>query len=380
MRTSTLASAAGALLLTGCFVQLGGELPQDGTVDPAPEPTGDSTGEVVPDAGPDGEPDGTVDPPDALDATDVTDVTTERDAIPEPPFDIPDVVPDPTDTVDESWECFVVYGDPACDDSEVCTADWCDLVTHTCVHSGTAMEDAACSSDGNDCTDDFCRGGVCVHTAYREGLICPDDGNICTADVCASGVCTHPSGPHDGDPCPDDGDICTYDECDSGSCTHPWITDCCHRDGDCIWSGHLWECDVSTHGCYDPPAGGFCADCDDREDCGDGGSGSDDWCVHYTYSDRGCSTDCADDYDCPRGSTCDDGSGSPCGGGTDCICVVKTGTCTTWNEFGTSCSHDYNCDGPDNFCGGGGRCTWSCTTDEDCPPQSPGCSGVYCSV
>lgn len=389
MRSIHLVCAAGVLLLAGCFVQLGGELPEDGTADPVAEPAGDSAGDVspdgapdgMPDTDPDGAPDGTPDGSgDALDVPDASDTTTERDAVAEPPFDIPDVTPDPVDTIDDSWECFVVYGDPACDDGLECTADWCDMVTHTCVHSGVTMDGAACADDGNMCTDDFCRGGVCVHNAYREGEHCTDDGNVCTADLCETGVCIHPTGPHDGDPCASDGDVCTSDECDAGACTHPWIPGCCHRDGDCIWAGHIWECDSSSNTCYDPPYGGFCDPCSVRDDCGDGGSSSDDWCVHYTYSDRGCSTDCADDYDCPRGSYCDDRSGTPCPpGGSDCVCVVKTGTCTTWNEFGTGCSYDYHCDGPDNYCRSG-SCTWSCSTDEDCPPASPGCSGGECDV
>lgn len=319
------------LLLAGCFVQNEGHLEGDAGVDPASDPVLDLTDGIAPDA------DSAW--PDADDATDP------------PPDTAVDPSPDPADVHDDSWEC-ATYHDAACDDLDVCTEDWCDMVSHTCVHSGASTDGTPCPDDGNECTDDFCRGGVCVHDGTpMEGVACTDDGEVCTDDVCQS-----------------------------ASCAHPWIRGCCHRDGDCIWVDHIWECDSSTNTCYDPPQGHFCEVCTDRTTCGDGGSSSDDWCAYYTSTDNGCSKDCAGDYDCPRGAMCVDGAGSPCPSGvSDCMCVVKVGTCTTWRHFGDWCSGYPDCPGPDNLCRSA-RCTWACTTIDDCPLQSPGCVSGYCDV
>eukprot|EP00820_Chromera_velia_P026555 Cvel_35106.t1-p1 / transcript=Cvel_35106.t1 / gene=Cvel_35106 / organism=Chromera_velia_CCMP2878 / gene_product=Thrombospondin-3b, putative / transcript_product=Thrombospondin-3b, putative / location=Cvel_scaffold6284:301-3306(+) / protein_length=622 / sequence_SO=supercontig / SO=protein_coding / is_pseudo=false len=58
---------------------------------------------------------------------------------------------------------------------------------------GPDSEGVACRDDGNECTDDICIGGTCVHVgAPRDGSTCTTDGNECTADVCSGGECTHP--------------------------------------------------------------------------------------------------------------------------------------------------------------------------------------------
>jgi len=371
-------AGAFAVLLAGCFVSTGGGLEADGVPDTFSDETGDTSEWTDP--GLDGEGEMEEIPVDALDVTEGADTGPDPDDPVDPPPDLPpDVTPDPTDTVDE-WECTVVYGDPACDDVNICTADWCDISTHTCVHSGASMQGSSCPDEGNMCTNDYCHGGVCVHSAYREGEFCTDDGNVCTADLCSGGACTHPGAPHDGDPCASDSEACTTDECSGGACAHPWISGCCHRDGDCIWVGHIWECNSSSTICYNPPSGEFCATCNNHTECGDGGSSSDDPCVWYTTSDHGCGKDCRSDYDCPRGSRCVNGSGGTCSTtDTECFCQVRVGTCHTWRHFGDSCSTDPDCDGPSTVCRSG-HCTWACTTVDDCPLESTGCTGGFCGV
>ena len=59
--------------------------------------------------------------------------------------------------------------------------------------STCAMEGDPCDADGDGCTEDICRGGLCVGGAPRD---C-DDGIDCTEDVCVSGgptrfECEHP--------------------------------------------------------------------------------------------------------------------------------------------------------------------------------------------
>ena len=54
----------------------------------------------------------------------------------------------------------------------------------------------ACTSDGNDCTDDVCNAtGTCTGSPAPAGQACNDDFDPCTSDVCgagdAAGTCTH---------------------------------------------------------------------------------------------------------------------------------------------------------------------------------------------
>ncbi len=371
---NTLAMAATMLataLSSGCFVQAGGSLAPDAGMDTRIDISADVSTEVPDaDATDDDAPDDPMDTWDAIVDTEDTDGDVPLD----PVDTLMDTFVDTfVDTFTDPGECTTTW-DPACDDDVECTTDFCDMLTHVCQHSGATMEGASCTGDGNECTNDYCHGGVCVHSAYREDEFCTDDGNSCTDDYCHLGVCTHDGTPRNGDACTDDGDLCTDDECQGGACTHPWISMCCYRDGDCIEPGQYWECDAGLNRCYDPPQGHFCETCDTRDDCGDGGSSSDDYCV-WDGATPGCAKDCRGDVDCPRGAACyaDIDAGTACGPtSTGCLCHVKLGDCATWREWGTSCSGDGECSGPDNYCFGT-YCTWDCTTIADCPLESTGC-------
>jgi hypothetical protein len=78
----------------------------------------------------------------------------------------------------------------------------------------------ACTTDGNDCTDDVCNAtGTCTHMPITAP--CEDD-NACTiGDVCAAGACVAGVPAPAGQACNDDSDPCTADVCDAaGTCTH----------------------------------------------------------------------------------------------------------------------------------------------------------------
>ena len=98
-----------------------------------------------------------------------------------------------------------------CDDNDPCTTDSCDPFTG-CKH--LVASDAACASDGKDCTLDTCKNGTCQHIV-TDSLPCQSDGEQCTDDTCMAGVCKHVNS---AKPC-DDGNSCTVgDLCSGGKC------------------------------------------------------------------------------------------------------------------------------------------------------------------
>ena len=82
-----------------------------------------------------------------------------------------------------------------CDVAEVCTGS-----SLFCPVDRKRPNGAACSGDGNPCTNDVCQNGECVHVPNTAA--CANDGNACTNDVCQDGTCTHPL-KQDGSACPD---------------------------------------------------------------------------------------------------------------------------------------------------------------------------------
>jgi hypothetical protein len=71
-------------------------------------------------------------------------------------------------------------------------AESCNGISNDCPADGFKPATAACTDDGNVCTDDHCNGsGACVHPNNTAPCT---DGNACTApDVCSNGACV--SGP-----------------------------------------------------------------------------------------------------------------------------------------------------------------------------------------
>ena len=99
-----------------------------------------------------------------------------------------------------------------CNDNNVCTLDVCDTGTGVCAH--TPMTAGAPCDDGSACTtSDVCGGSGCVGTAKS----C-DDSNVCTSDFCDpfTSVCKHSSNTLGCN----DGNACTLGEsCVAGTCT-----------------------------------------------------------------------------------------------------------------------------------------------------------------
>lgn len=97
----------------------------------------------------------------------------------------------------------------------------------SCNNSGQCVENHAtnitrCTSDANDCTLDICNDGLCTHVNLAPSAACGDRGNTaCSApDTCRAGVCQ--SNHHDNDiVCETDDNECTRDVCLAGLCVHP---------------------------------------------------------------------------------------------------------------------------------------------------------------
>ena len=170
------------------------------------------------------------------------------------------------------------------DDGNICTKDYCrsGLCYHppkpyssTDTGANTACNDNnACTltdwcyngyckgfdpktcNDGNECTDNRCNTstGNCYYPAVTNGTSCYSDGNSCTYNKCQSGECRHPN-KSAGTNCTSDSNVCTYDECDgSGTCTHntSQTRDCANQD-----------CGTSRNGCSS------CGGCPDDKRCVD---------------------------------------------------------------------------------------------------------------
>jgi len=104
-----------------------------------------------------------------------------------------------------------------CDDGDLCTGtDSCDGQGRCRGQSaGSCCRGPAECDDGNPCTFDSCRSGVCEHEAVADGESCTD-GDFCTLDdVCRQGLCRGTSLTCD------DGNPCTRDMCNSVmTCVH----------------------------------------------------------------------------------------------------------------------------------------------------------------
>lgn len=136
---------------------------------------------------------------------------------------------------------------PNCDDGNSCTTDGCatfagcshTIITgtcddgnpcttgHTCVNGTCRATDPVSCIDGNVCTIDFCdrATGSCIHDAASGDC---SDGDACTVDRCdpATGDCLG----HEPLNC-DDSDACTLDACDPAlGCTHPIDLETCSQE------------------------------------------------------------------------------------------------------------------------------------------------------
>jgi len=294
--------------------------------------------------------------------------------------EVPDTKTDPDLPFLPDTHEIEVFIDPCegvdCDDGDQCTDDECNA--GECVHTAHT---GSCD-DGDACTGpDLCIDGVCV---AGEKVIC-DDGNQCTNDACSSVEgCVHvfsTGGCEDGDPCTD-GDLCVGGECLPGAAIlcYPCETDdeCLPlEDGDlcngivgCVAGlcevapGSVVECvGLNADDCLAPvcePATGTCLDqptnqgqlCDDENKCT-----LDDICSGGQC--LGKPVNCEDGDKCTV-DACDPATGCmhspmPCNDQDPCtadICEANTG-CTFVTvdcDDGNPCTDDSPCVGSYDEC------------------------------
>ena len=222
---------------------------------------------------------------------------------------------------------------PACDDGNPCTLDQCVPGTAACVNTpdnllpcsdgnactgGDHCASGACvpgpddgCDDGNDCTVDLCKAGVCKVLPLEDHPC--EDGEICTVnDTCQLAVCL----PGQLDPCDDD-NPCTQDSCQMGQgCVHELLVDEPCDDGDVCTQGEV--CDASS-ACVPLTT----TDCDDDNPCTVDNCHPENACVYAI-----------------KGGACDDGN--PCTAGDFCQVGECKGQPATCND-NDACTHD-SCD------------------------------------
>jgi cytochrome c peroxidase len=303
---------------------------------------------------------------------------------------------------------------PACDDSNVCTADLCDssvgcvslpksvscddadpcTIDDFCINGACAGSTPPDCSDGDVCTDDSCvsAAGGCVNLPNSAPC---DDGDACTTnDTCQDGVCEGGSAPDCDDvngctddtcdsgigcvstnntvPC-DDGEFCTDgDQCSGGSCQPGAARDC--SDGNACTTD---SCDDAANQCQSVADDGFC---DDDNSC------TNDFCSTATgcfYQDNGFG--CDDGDACTTNDTCEAGvcvGGAPpncddANGCTDDVCDSASGCANNDNTAacsdGDACTNNDVCSagscvgGAASDCDDGNACTAdTCDTGQGC--------------
>ncbi|MFQ5478390.1 MAG: DUF4215 domain-containing protein, partial [Candidatus Binatia bacterium] len=282
-------------------------------------------------------------------------------------------------------------GDDAnCDDLDPCSDDTC-LPSGACDH----VPNAAPCSDANACTSgDFCSAGVCVG---GPALDC-DDSNVCTDDFCdpAQG-CSYVA---NSAPC-DDGDACSAgDACAGGACFggpalsctdgNPCTDDGCDGQLGCVFIPNAAVCDdgeVCTDG--DLCTGGVCVpgglkDCDDDNVCTDDSCQAGQGCVHEANL-----SSCDDGLFCNGADSCIAGTcqhlGDPCLGNGQCNqgCDETDDTCfdsaTTPCDDEDACTVGESCDGT-GLCSGGSPPCGDAVVQGLCGEQCDPPDGVTCAA
>jgi cysteine-rich repeat protein len=252
-----------------------------------------------------------------------------------------------------------VDADEQCDDGDTTNGDCCSSACRL------DPAGAACTSDGNGCTDDVCNGqGVCQHPDNTAPC---DDGLFCTADdTCQAGAC-QPGAPRDcsaaAEPCVDgvcdeqndrcgtpkadgtacnDGNPCTHsDGCQAGVCAGATIA--CAAQDQCHEAG---VCDPATGLCSNPTKS-------DGSPCNDGNL--------CTPSDA-----------CVAG-TCTAGAPLTCGAQDQChaagVCNPATGLCSNpAKPDGSACNDGSLCTRSDTCLAGAcmGGAAVTCGAQDQC--------------
>ncbi len=327
------------------------------------------------------------------------------------------------DTCDGAGSCadngFVSSGTACGDAASDCSAQ------DTCDGAGTCevnhlTDGTACTDDGNDCLQDFCTNGACIHPPHGAGTICGDVANECSAqDTCdgAGGCLANDLGAGTlcgdaatecsmqdtcdgagtcdvndeavGTSCGDAGTECVnQDTCDgSGGCTDNAFVSAGTTCGDAATECSMQDtCDgAGTCDVNDEAAGTSCGDagteCVNQDTCDGSGGCTDNAFVSAGTTCGDAATECSMQDTCDGAGTCDvndEPAGTTCGdAGTDCVIQDTcdgTGTCldSGFETAGTLCD-DGSAGTCEDVCDGTGACAGH-VTDVEGPLGDPTCS------
>ena len=264
--------------------------------------------------------------------------------------------------------------DLECDDGNPCTDDSC--VNHKCRNPATTTPDCCMSDADCDYLDEcslvsYCdlEANTCIVIMNPNPGPCAccwsafecSDGNVYTLDQCVEGCCVSIPEPTICNPglgylC-DDGDLCTQDECveinpdwgGQGKCIYSPIVSCCHSDEECDQPGMTDDnpctvdtCDPAAHQCVFTPKTQCCTPGVSWDECDDGNSCTDDFCIDYSCKHVNKFPGC-----CTSSSQCDDFN--PC---TIDQCDTETGLC----EHSLDLATDWGCQSASD-CYDGDVCT-----------------------
>ncbi|MEZ4265985.1 MAG: hypothetical protein R3F39_06370 [Myxococcota bacterium] len=250
-----------------------------------------------------------------------------------------------------------VWQPVTCNDSNVCTADFCDAAKGCQTEPKTG---AKCDDGNPDTSDDHCEAGACVASCACAsasdcaGIVAP----ACSMVVCQACECLVVADPAAAGKSCEDGLYCTVgDTCASGKCVGGSARDCSAKsDGVCLEG----TCSEPNDVCIGTPKtkGSSCTDsnaCTVGDAC-DGGV-----C-------KGTAIDCSDlETDCETAS-------------------CSAGVCTTTVLQGAGCDDGNACTLSDT-CSAVGAClgTWDkvncgCTDDSDCTSGTDQCNIGRCDL
>jgi len=269
---------------------------------------------------------------------------------------------------------------PDCDDQEVCTDDSCSAngCEHKprtgadcndgdpCTTKDKCGDDGKCGAgtpikcdDGEFCTDDSCKDGVCVYAPIANNTPCTDPDMCTSNDKCVDGLCKGTSST--GVDCNDD-NVCTADSllnCNSTICQHlpqPLSQACpapdkCHADGHC--SGTDGKC-----------VAGPAKNCDDGNPCTKDSCDPETGCVNVNDPTAACS----DGDPCTENDACEDGKchGTP----QECEPLDACHEAGSCDKTTGTCNDPRSEDG--KACPGGSCLKGACVLD---PNANPGAGG-----
>ncbi len=228
-------------------------------------------------------------------------------------------------------DCDGQVDEAACNDSNGCTEDACNLSMGGCVFATVTKP----CDDGDVCTyEDLCKEGKCSGI----GVSC-DDGDPCSFDSCSAAGCAHKATP--GGPC-DDSNACTGgDLCSAGSSGKLQCAGVALADGATCSDGTV--CTIAA-ACTAGKCIATQSKCDDANPCTDDGcdalQGGVAACKHFYNAGA-----CNDGNACTLGDGCLGGKciglgKLPCDDENPCTadaCDVKTG-CTHGPKAGAACT------------------------------------------